>query len=256
MTVNESHIEFKLRYDKFDSLNYPNYEPEEIDLILNQAQDRITKQRYGFTNIHKQSFEETQKRIEDLRELLRTIIYTPTSAAEDNISNNAWNVVLEDDHWFTIWESAIISVTGCNSQIKIPIRPFDNKIGAPSGGGGDSLNPYTTVSGVTVEVRPTTHVELTKNGKDSFKGPGKDKILRIMYRNRIELITREEYPLVRYIYRYIKKPARVDINTGVTFELSDHLHTEIIDEAVNIALEGSEAKRTGTFKQFIDNFKE
>ena len=51
MTVQQLHLEFKFRCDKLDSLNYPNFLPEEIDLLLNNAQDRLIKQRYGLNNI-------------------------------------------------------------------------------------------------------------------------------------------------------------------------------------------------------------
>ena len=60
------HIEFKLGLDKTDSLNYPNFEPEEIDLWLNRAQDRFVKTRYVHNN-KTETFEETQKRTDDLR---------------------------------------------------------------------------------------------------------------------------------------------------------------------------------------------
>ena len=34
MTAAELHLEFKFRCDKLDTLNYPNFLPEEIDLAL------------------------------------------------------------------------------------------------------------------------------------------------------------------------------------------------------------------------------
>ena len=63
MTIAEAHQEFKFRLDKMDALNYPNFLPEEIDLILNNAQQRFVKQRYGLNNIKRQSFEETEKEL-------------------------------------------------------------------------------------------------------------------------------------------------------------------------------------------------
>ena len=61
MTSTEMVTAFKFRLDKTDSLNYPNFNNTEIDLLLNQAQERIVKQRYGTTNTKRESFEETQK---------------------------------------------------------------------------------------------------------------------------------------------------------------------------------------------------
>jgi len=262
MLITEAHTEFKFRYDKLDSLNYPNFEPEEIDLILNQAQDRIVKQRYGLTNTKKSSFEETQKRIEDLRTLIKTkvVLRNNINTADfENSTINSYNARLEENHWFIIWEKAIIECPGCTTNIKIPILEYESgPVPAPGGGGGSGLPSitYITVQGLEVEVRPTTHLELQKVVGDAFKGPDKTKVLRLMYRDRVELIASPDCSVITYIYRYIKEPVRVSLNGNITFELPEQIHTEIIDEAINIALEGTEAKRTGTFKQYIDNLKE
>jgi len=64
MTVLDMHQAFKIEFDKLDSVNYPNILPEEIDYLLNKAQDRFVKQRYGKNNIKRESFEEIQKRTE------------------------------------------------------------------------------------------------------------------------------------------------------------------------------------------------
>ena len=75
MTIVKAHQEFKFRCDKLDALNYPNFFPEEIDLILNNAQQRIIKQRYGLSNNKRQSFEETQKRTEDLKNVTVNAVF-------------------------------------------------------------------------------------------------------------------------------------------------------------------------------------
>ena len=59
MTVAEMHIQFKVGLDKTDSLNYPNFEPEEIDLWLNKAQEKFIKSRYSH-DVKRETFEETQ----------------------------------------------------------------------------------------------------------------------------------------------------------------------------------------------------
>src|SRR6476660_6298555 len=79
MTISEMHIAFKFGCDKIDSLNYPNFTITEIDLLLNQAQGRIIKQRYGINNFKKQSFEETEKRVDDLKNLVYSVILTPNT---------------------------------------------------------------------------------------------------------------------------------------------------------------------------------
>lgn len=222
------HTAFKFGMDKLATLNYPNFLPEEIDLLLNQAQDRYVKQRYGLTNIKRQSFEETQKRTEDLKLLVKAISIPPLAYAADNIDVDARFFTLPVDHWFIVQERVQISYTDCNDD---------------------------TVTEL-VEVRPIQHVEFDKVIRDSFKAPDKTKVLRLMEDGRVELIADSTSTLVTYRLRYIKKPIRISITVPTNCELSDHTHQEIVDEAVKIALEGIEARRNQTFTPIIDNQKE
>lgn len=70
MTVKEMHYDLSLRLDKLDSLHYDNLLAPEKDVYLNRAQITLIKQRYGINNTYLTGFEESQKRIEDLKVLL------------------------------------------------------------------------------------------------------------------------------------------------------------------------------------------
>jgi len=121
LTIAEAHRAFKIGLDKSDSLNYPNFLPEEIDIFLNQAQERIIKQRYGKNNIKRMSFEEDQKRTEDLRNVLKAAIINPqTPGIQGNTARNATFFILPTDHWFTVWEKAYINCPTCNTSILLP----------------------------------------------------------------------------------------------------------------------------------------
>jgi hypothetical protein len=227
MTVDQMHIQFKFGLDKLDALNYPNFLPEEIDLLLNQAQERFVKQRYGITNIKRTSFEESQKRTEDLKNLVVTSNITASAYdATNNISQYSRFFVLPNNHWFVIQES-----------IKIT----------------DSCNNL-----VNAEVRPIQHNEYDKVVKDAFKGPDDTKVLRLMDNGKVEIIYNPNTSLGVYKLRYLKKPATINIlsTPKVNCELSEHTHQEIVDESIKIALETIEAKRNQTFTPIIDNTKE
>jgi hypothetical protein len=56
--------------------------------------------------------------------------------------------------------------------------------------------------------------------------------------------------------RYLKQPNKIDLATNVTSELSEHIHSELVDLAVSIALEGIESKRNQTFNPLINNTNE
>jgi len=225
MTITEAHTEFKFRLDKLDALNYPNFLPEEIDLILNNAQERFIKQRYGFNNIKRQSFEETEKRTNDLKNLVVNSVITPNVYNSNNIDVNARFITLPSDFWFTIQERCSISCVVC---------------------GITATN--------LVEVIPTTHADFSKDISDPFKKPDNSKVLRLMGLGNTELIS--NCTIVDYRLRYLKRPVSVSITSGTTFELSEHTHSEIIDEAVKIALETIQDSRTNTFNPLINNTNE
>lgn len=118
------------------------------------------------------------------------------------------------------------------------------------------VNDYITINGIEVEVRPATHMQLELIKNDPFKGPDKTKVLRLLYKNYVEIIPASDCTVLKYVYRYIRMPAPVSLSGNVTFSLSQHTHQEIVDEAIKIALEGIEGKRNQTFTPIIDNQKE
>lgn len=227
MIIQDAHTAFRIGLDKIDSANYPNFTDTEIDLLLNQAQDRIVKQRYGLNNNKRESFEESQKRAEDLKGVVVNAIITPSPTASDNIDPNANFITLPSDHWFLIQDRADIQVTDCNGLITIKRVP----------------------------VRPIQHNDFDKVIIDPFNKPTDNKVLRLMENSRVELIHDPNTLIVTYYMRYIQQPVRVNITTGTTFQLSPHLHQEIVDEAVKIALEDIESRRSQTF-QTIANTNE
>lgn len=269
------HNAFKFGLDKLDSVNYPNFLTEEIDLLLNQAQERFIKQRYGINNVKRTSFEETEKRTEDLKEVIKQEVLTPT--ANSGQVNNGFNITtnsvfcdLPSDHWFTIWERAIINSDRCNLEsivLYYPVTYVEECRGCPDCSldscVGDTVirevPAYTeTVTGRWVEVRPIQHLEVSKILGDPFKGPDYDKVLRLMYEDKAEIIPATYSTVTRYVLRYIKKPAVINklSNPTVDCELSEHTHQEIVSMAIQIALEGIEAKRNNTFTPVINNTNE
>lgn len=224
MTIAQMHQLFKFQLDKLDSLNYPNFLPEEIDLLLNQAQDRFVKQRYGKNNLYRASFEETQKRTEDLKDITVNAILTPAPNAADNIDPNAVFVTLPTDHWFIVQERVTLNYYDCH-------------------------NVYSTEY---AEVRPIQHNEFSKVIKDPFKKPTLEKVLRLMEKGRVELVAPPNTTIATYRLRYIKEPNAMSITIPTNCELSEHTHQEIVDEAVKLALEGIEAKRSSTFQPIIN----
>lgn len=71
MTVNEMHIAVNLGVQKLASFQVDNLLPEEIDHELNLSQLRFVKQRFNArSNRQGKGFEQSQKRIDDLKSLI------------------------------------------------------------------------------------------------------------------------------------------------------------------------------------------
>lgn len=228
MTVAEMHLAFKIGYDKIDSLNYPNILPAEIDFLLNKAQDRFVKQRYGTTNTKRQSFEETQKRTDDIKALVRTATIVPLANSSDNIDPNAQFVTLPLDYWFTVWEKAKLQLINCHDVIE--------------------------QDRVYIEI--AQHDDFNVKINSPFNKPNNNKILRLMAYNSVELVHSPTTTIVEYYLRYIKRPIRISLTVPTDCELSDHTHEEIVSDAISLALENVEANRTKTFDPIIKNTEE
>jgi len=224
------HIAFKQGLDKFDSKDYPNLEPEEIDLVLNQAQEAFIKQRYGYNNFKKEAFEQTQKRVEDLYTLVKSDRLTVTPNSANNIDSNSVFVTLPNDHWITIQELTNITYSDSN-------------------GNTATEDVYT---------KPIQHNDYSKLINNPFAKPTKEKILRLTTRDGVELLHEPGSTVNSYKLRYIKEPAKMDVlsTPQVDSELPEQAHQEIVNLAISIALENIESTRIKTFIQVTENREE
>lgn len=120
MNIADAHRAFRFGLDKMDGLNAPNFLPEEIDLLLNQAQERFIKQRYDNTNIKNTGFEQDEKRTEDLKEILESKVLSPsTTILGGRTAINSAFFTLPADNWFIVWEKAYINCATCNTTFTI-----------------------------------------------------------------------------------------------------------------------------------------
>ena len=216
MTVAEMHIQFKVGLDKTDSLNYPNFEPEEIDLWLNKAQEKFIKTRYSH-DVKRETFEETQKRTDDLREVVQEVSLTP-AGVQDPIKPNGVLFTLPDGtfggfpiYWFAVNEECRIKWQNCQNE-----TVYRRK-----------------------RVKPIQHDDYNKIIGDPFNKPDKNKIVRLMHGGSAELIGDGTYIITGYLLRYIKRPEQINLANNDDCELADHTHDEIVTLAVGMALENT-----------------
>lgn len=210
---------FYIMYDKVSTSSAPAYEPSEIELIATEAQEILVKTYYNaLSNRLREGFEETEKRIQDLGELVTNAVLTPLPVSIENMPNGRFfelpNTLATDSFdysdvfWFTVFESAITNET-CNGQVQ------------------------------RYQIIEVNHNEYTQLLSDPFNKPQKNKVWRMRVGGRRqELITDGSYSITGYHVRYVRKPQPINLTTNLTSsvtELSDHVCYELLRKTYEIA---------------------
>lgn len=226
MTVQDMHYEFKVKLNKIASGNYPNLLIPEIDWYLNEAQEIFIKQRYGVTNNKKGGFETSQKRIDDLRELVQT--NTAPAALEilpDLGMTQAYGSVVPNDYMFLVRAKAIATKGSCSERFLTCIQSQHDDLN------NILTDPFYSPSFEWAE----TPLIFKKTGGGN------------------DLITFSDgtFTISNIVLDYIKIPQRIQFPSGVggnyqlpdgsavnadaNCELAQHTHHEIVDIAVMLA---------------------
>ena len=180
-----------------------------------------------------------------------------TTVAADFLDNlNSGSIAITNNVGTLTRTAAIDIVSDAGETLIVQLRTVSTSGTIVFEGSTVIVNDYITINGIEVEVRSATHMQLERIKNDPFKGPDKTKVLRLLYKNYVEIIPASDCTVLKYVYRYIRKPTPVNVSTGVTLSLSENTHQEIVYEAIKIALEGIEGKRNQTFTPIIDNQKE
>jgi hypothetical protein len=230
------HVAFKLGLDKTNSLSYPSFLPEEIDFWLNQATRKFVKTRYSGVNPKREGFEQSQKRIDDLRTLVTEETLTPTETGQSK--PNGWLVDVTDltmTYWLSLGE-----------EVKIRYVPTTYA----------NINNATTTKRVgVVEVTSDSYRSKIDDPLCEYKLHYDDaKPLRLFYNNTIEFITDGTYDITEAYIRFIKQPAEIEYDV-TDCDLAEHTHDEIVNMAIQLALENIEQPRLQTYTQGINTME-
>ena len=114
MNVLEMHIAWKQGMDKIHGERDDQFLPQEIDIELNRAMQRFIDQRYGKNNIYQEGFEQSQKRIDELRSLV--VEYEgPVTFKEEVYTNRVWadSFQLPNDYMYLVNQRSKIRLDRC-----------------------------------------------------------------------------------------------------------------------------------------------
>jgi len=224
MTPRQMQYDFEYKVNKYDSELI--IDSNIIFYWINEAQDLQVITDYTGNTPYGQGFEQDQKRTDDLKELVVEVGIIPTPSTSQK--ENAYMAAIPTDYLFRVGEEVDIEFNALN---------------------GD---PVTKRQGVT-ECTADTYTALVHNPYGQFVLHYETaEPLRLYIGNNVELITDGNYTINKYILRYLKRPAIIELG-GSDCELSEHVHSRIIDKAVNLYLESTSDSRYQTSKAELSN---
>lgn len=229
MTISEMHNYVKLELDKTSSLELPAFESEEIDYWLNEAIRKFIENRYSGVNPKGESFEGTQKRIDDLRSIVAVDDITP--ATNTQYDANGYQADLPADylralaHQVTIaWPPTVQTYTDTFPVEQIPQDALYKAL-------HDPFSPH---------VFTYDHGEPLLFYKENTGADGD-----------IIMVTDGNYDITNLKLNYLRQPATVDLVGVTNCDLPEHTHAEIVKMAANMMLENIENPRYQTHSREV-----
>ena len=227
MTIQEVHTQLNLRIDKIDSAAYDDVLPEELDVYLNVATRRFIKQRFeAKSNLFQIGFEQSIKRIEDLRHLIKEqeldAEYEPLVTIEGTFVDK---VAFPNDYFLPIKGSAIVQYNddGVTYAITSGKRVID---------GTEGVDYATRVSGL----KPTQQQQILVTATSPFHGTRIKSPLYVIQGDSLNVFTNDKFVVDKVNLTYIKTPATVSLSGGQTIDLPSPMHDEVIDIAARMIL--------------------
>lgn len=223
MTQREFQIEFERRLQLMD----PNLVIKEkltsdtIISFINEAIDKFYKTRYSGINFKAQGFEQTQKRIDDLRTLIKNKKYTEGSINKSD--RNSYSVELPEDYVLLLGDTAGIQPSNLNECWETNER-------------GEYIIKYTDTLESTIE---TLDRQLGNSLSEHKLKYCQARPLKLIQDNNVILYTDGKYKVSEYEITYLAKPSKINssniTNTEYT-DLPEHTHMEIVKMAIQIYL--------------------
>lgn len=216
--------------------NYSNIEDKplskEIEYWLNIGLERFVKTRYSGINLKREGFDQSQKRMDDLRTL--------TIDLKEYVNQESDNFYitedLPNDYLFLLGD-------------KVGLLPLNGT--ALECWKTDDLGQYVEIFTDPIqETIDTVDQKLENKLSDHNYRRGKAKPLRVIKNNKIYYYTDGSYMVNSVILTYLKKPEKIDIHNKAKEEytnMPEHTHTEIVKLAVQAYLENKKNQRYETY---------
>lgn len=218
---------FQIEFERRLQLMNPNLvikdklSSDTIISFINEAIDKFYKTRYSGINFKAQGFEQTEKRIDDLRTLIRKKNYSNSQISKG--TKNSYSVELPDDYVLLLGDTAGIQPSNLNECWETNER-------------GEYIIKYTDTLESTIE---TLDRQLGNSLSEHKLKYCQARPLKLIQDNNVILYTDGNYKISEYQITYLAKPSKINssniTNTEYT-DLPEHTHMEIVKMAIQIYL--------------------
>ena len=211
-----------------DGLNKPK--SMDTEWWLNRGLEKFWKTRYSGLNYKGISFEQDQKRIDDLRTLVKVSELPITK-----VNDYKYTVELPNDYVILLGDTAGIT----------PIDGVENPCWEK-----DANNEYVVKTGDTIEATvETLDRQLQNSLSEHILKYCSARPLKLVQGNKIKLYTDGQYKVSKYEITYLRRPAKIDIHTnpfGEYTDMPEHTHSEIVKIAAQMYMENQSNQRLNT----------
>lgn len=246
MKVRDFQIEFERRLKLMDpSLGIENkLSSDTIFSFLNEAVDKFVKTRYSGLNSKGEGFEQSQKRIDDLRTLVKTATYNKGAFNKYveivDETNGKYSVTLPEDYVMLLGDTVGIIPNTINEC-------WEKK-----------NNQYIVKYGDVIETNVETIDKQLNNSLSEHKLKyNQAKPLRLIQGNNIYLYTDNNYTVSEYIITYLTNPEKIsNQNLTENYEsLPEHTHIEIVKIAVQLYLATKPMQHYSVYSTEVNNME-
>lgn len=241
MTDRSMQIEFERRLQLMDPelVRTNKLSSDTIFSFINEAIDKFYKTRYSGINAKNEGFEQSQKRIDDLRNLIKTASFT-----KEIINNgNIYTIELPEDYVLMLGDVAGILPTEGNEQC----WEIDEE--------GDYVVKRADTIEATIE---NIDRQLNNSLSEHLLKYCTARPLKLIQGNQVILYTDGKYSVANYQITYLSKPLFLDSsnisNTEYT-SLPEHTHMEIVKMAVQLYLATKPMQHYSAYSSEVNNME-
>lgn len=262
-TVLDLHMAVKFEIDRTDSLDSVGFKPEEYDYWINSAIREKVKRKFSGSGVRGEAFEQSQKRIDDLRSLVRATQITVSPSSDDYDRISVYKASLPSSYWFAISEEVdivypidsptdvpdtsltsdtwykVVQVSGSGDTVTYDETAYsDGEYFKATTSGGTSYSESTAANTEVYECK-TKRQGITEATAATYSFQSEDPYsehnfyrkrahpLRLFEESDVMLTTDGNYGIAYYYLKYLKVPQYISIDTISSGDIEEGVYYDV-----------------------------